>query len=80
MSSKTVRFLNSQNLLLDRLQGDALRANAELQQAIRLCLGELGVPEGKTFNFDDVLRNRAFTWEVDDASKQPDHGPEVEGV
>lgn len=80
MATKTVRFINSQNLLLDKLMQEAAVARNALNNAVVLCLSELGVPNGVDVTFEDVLASRSFTWEVPDAEKQQTHGPEVEGV
>lgn len=80
MATRTVQLLSSQNLLIDRLVSDFNVASAAYKKGILLCLEELGVPGNLEVNFEEVLKNRAFSWEVPDAEKQPDHGPEVAGV
>ena len=80
MANRTVRFIASQNMLIDRLMADFQTASAAYKRGILLCLEELGVPGGQDVNFEEVLQNRSFTWEVADAEKQPPDGAEVEGV
>ena len=81
MSSRTVRFLGTHNLLIDRCFRDVQDARNALNDSLLLCLAELGVPDGVKVNFDEVLQNRSLTWEVPDVTEeQPSHGPEVAGV
>lgn len=78
--TKTVRFINSQNLLLDKLMQEAQATRNALNNAVLLCLAELGVPNGSDVTYDEVLAKREYTWEVADAQEQQTHGPEVAGV
>ena len=81
MATRTVRFIGTQNLLLDRLLQDLQSARNAVNNTLMICLAELGVPEGVQANFEELIRDRSFTWEVADVSKeQPTDGPKVEGV